>query len=318
MVTIANIADILAEKDNIVILCHSIPDGDTIGSAYALYDALKNIGKTVRIECADKFDQRFSHITDGIEFTEFVPQFVVAVDVADAKLLGKKQDEYKTVDLCIDHHGTNKPFAKITYVESTASSACEIIFDLCCKLCGDVNEFQAAALYTGIVTDTGCFSYSNTTAHTHSVVAYLMNKGIDCWQLNQKLFAKNKARLLLVATVLSEARFLYKDKVAVQYVDDKIKNRVGACDDDMGCLASLLQEVEGVMLGITIREMKKDTFKLSVRSKDPVSASEFCKKFGGGGHFNASGCTIEGSFDEVYPKIIAEAKETCIEAGIIE
>ena len=318
MFAIENVVKTLMEKDNIVILCHRSPDGDAIGSAYALHNALASFGKNVRIECADAFGSRFGFITEGIKFAEFEPEFVIAVDIADTKLLAAKQEQYPVIDLAIDHHGSHVPFAKMTYVESTAASACEIIFDIIMKMCGDVNKVQATALYTGVATDTGCFKFSNTTVRTHIIAAHLMGKGIDFAKINQKVFANSKAKALLEAKVLGKAQFFYGDNIAIQFVDDEIMKEVGACDDEVGALASSIQNIDGVMLGITIREAETNKFRLSVRSKSPVSAVNFCEKFGGGGHECAAGCTIEGNLADVYNYIVLEAINSCKDAGIIE
>lgn len=307
MFTVTDVAKMLKEKDKVVILCHRSPDGDTIGSAYALYDALKSIGKTVRIECADTFGTRFAHITDGIIFEDFIPEYIVAVDVPNVKLLGKKEEEYPEVDLCIDHHGTHVPFAKYTYVESTAASACEIMYEICSALCGEINEKQAIALYTGVATDTGCFKFSNTTIRTHLVAVKLMEKGIDCEKINQAVFSKTKNCAMLGANVVSKAKFYHNDKIAIQFVDEEIKEQNGASEEEVGILASLLQEIDCVMLGITIRQIDDNTFRISVRTKSPVSAAEYCKKFGGGGHNGAAGATLEGNLTDVYDRLLTEA-----------
>lgn len=318
MFTIENVAKTLREKDNIVILCHRSPDGDTIGAGFALYNALLNLGKTVRVECADAFGSRFAHITDGIAFEEFVPEYIVAVDVPDINLLGSKKEEYPEVDMCIDHHGTHVPFAKLTYVESTAASACEILYEVCCLLNGDINKTQAIALYTGVATDTGCFRFSNTTVRTHIVAAKLLEKEIDYMQIHQNVFAYTKTRSLLEATVMKKAQFFCDDKIAVQFVDEEIRETVGASDDDVCALASALQNINCVLLGITIRKTEEGKFRLSVRSKKPVSAAEFCKRFGGGGHMEAAGCIIEGVEAEMYASVVAEAKNILRESGLIE
>lgn len=298
----------LMANDDILILCHRSPDGDTIGAAFALHNALKRMGKNARIECADKFGDKFSHITEDVEFNIFCPEYIVAVDVPSKMLLGAKEEEYPLVDLCIDHHVSHNPFAKHIFVEYTAASACEIIYQLICEMCGDVDDFEAKALYTGIATDTGCFKFSNTTAQTHLIAAKLMLKDIDCAMINQKVFSKTKPCALLEAAVLNNANFYYDNKVAIQVVDENMLNEIGANDDDAGILASTLQAIDCVMLGITIREIG-NTCRISVRSKGGISSAEFCKKFGGGGHEGAAGCTIEGNSDVAFCKILDEVSK---------
>ena len=302
------VSEKLLANDDILILCHRSPDGDTIGAGFALFNALKRKGKLARIECADKFGDRFSHITENIEFENFVPKYIVAVDVPTKTLLGAKESEYPEIDLCIDHHASHTPFAKHTYVEYTAASACEIVYQLICEMCGDVDDVEANALYTGVATDTGCFKFSNTTAQTHFIAAKLMMKNIDAEKINQKVFSRTKSSILLEANVVSNANFYYDDKVAIQIVDEKMREEVGATDDDACALASVLQTIDTVVLGITIREIG-DNCRISVRSKNGVSSAEFCKKFGGGGHEGAAGCTIEGNSDVAFCKIYDEIEK---------
>lgn len=317
MFTTKHVADVLASKDNIVILCHRSPDGDTIGAAYALYDALCCIGKTARVECADPFGVRFAHITDGVEFPNFEPKFVVAVDIADTKLLGSKFEQYPVIDMCIDHHGTHVPFAQYTYVESTAASACEIIYEVCCELCGNVNERQAVALYTGMATDTGCFRYSSTTSRTHIIAARLMEFGVPVSEIHQTVFANSKTKVLLEANVISKMQFYCNDLVGVQYVSQKTLEALGATDDDACAVASTLNDIECIKIGITIREMEAGVYRISARSKSPLSAAKLCEKFGGGGHECAAGCTIVGNGFVIYSNLVEEAENLCREAGMI-
>ena len=307
---IEEVVKILHEKDKIAILCHCFPDGDTIGSAYALYDALKSINKTVKIECADNFGSQFTYITDGIEFEDFTPEYVIAVDVPTSALLGKIKDKYPEIDLSIDHHKTHIPFAKITYVQSEAAATCEIIYDICVALCGDINKTQATALYTGIATDTGCFKFSNTTAHTHLIAAKLIAKNVDCEKIHQFVFSKSKACAILEAVVLLKTNFYFDDKIAIQSIDRQTQTNLGVSDEDIGNIAGVLQNIDCVMIGITVREIDSNTFKISVRTKNPISASQFCQKFGGGGHENAAGATINGSISNIYNRLITEAKKS--------
>ena len=311
------VAETLSAHDNIVILCHRSPDGDAIGSAFALYDALCCIGKTARIECADPFGERFAHITDGIVFPDFEPQFVVAVDTADTKLLGTKFDEYPVIDMCIDHHGTHTPFAKYTYVESTAASACEIIYEICCELCGDVNLIQATALYTGMATDTGCFRFSSVTARTHAIACHLISYGVPFFDIHKKVFTETKVKALLQANVISKMQFYCNDLIGVQYVSKDLLETLGASDDDACAVASTLNDIDCIKIGICIREMGDGTYRISVRTKSPVSAAKFCQKFGGGGHECAAGCTMTGIEHVVYSSLVEHAKEMCDELGLI-
>ena len=309
MISIKEIADILLEKDNILILTHRTPDGDTIGASYALHSALSALGKTSRVECCDKFDMRFKSITKGVKFKKFEPSYIIAVDVAASSLLGSKEKEYSHIDMSIDHHESRTQFADIAYIDDKASATCEIMFELINELIGDITNYQAEALYIGIATDTGCFKFPNVTARTHQIVAQLMAKNINCGEINEKVFCKTKSRALLESAVASEAKFICDDKVMVQVVTKELQNKLGASDEDVGSIASTPQSIDGVLLGITIR-YDGTSCRLSVRTDSPISASEFCKHFGGGGHDKAAGCHIDDSLENALKLVIKKARET--------
>lgn len=309
----------LKEKDNIVILLHQFPDGDTIGCGYSLYFALTALGKKARVECADKIGARYNYITENVKFCEFSPEFVVAVDVADRKLLGSKSEDYPNIDLCIDHHGSNTDFANETYVDAESAAACEILYSIIKELCGEISKSAAAALYTGISTDTGCFKFTNTTAKTHLIAAELMKTGIDYGEINRIMFdTKTKARLYVESQALNTLKFLCNDKVAIMTITKEMRETSGAHDSELEGITGLPRTIEGVILGLTIRE-RNDTniCKISARSHAPVSASKFCERFGGGGHDRAAGCEIKLPKDKAFEVLAQAAEETFKEAGLI-
>lgn len=310
----------LKENDYIVILIHQFPDGDTIGCGYSLCMALKSLGKRVRVECCDEVGKRYNYITENVSFDEFEPKFVVAVDVADIKLLGSKADEYERIDLCIDHHGSNTDYALETYVDSSAAAACEILYETEKMLCGDVDKDQAAALYTGISTDTGCFKFSNTTAKTHRIAAELMEKGIRYDEINRIMFdTKSKSRIMVERAAMNTIKFSCDDKVAIMTLTKEMREKYNAHDSELEGITGLPRTIEGVLLGITIRERDDTSIcKISARTHPPISASDFCANFGGGGHERAAGCEIKADKETAYEMLLKAARETMKKAGLID
>lgn len=309
----------LSEKDNIIILLHQFPDGDTIGCGYSLYFALKKLGKKARVECCDKIGERYSFITEKATFEDFEPEFIVAVDVADTKLLGSKADEYNQIDLCIDHHGSNRGYATETYVDANSAAACEIIYEVVKALNGTVDKEIASALYTGISTDTGCFKFTNTTAKTHRIAAELIDTGIDFGYINRIMFETNsKARLVVESQALNTLKFLCDGKVAIMTITKESRISSGAHDSELEGITGLPRTIEGVVLGITIRERDDVNFcKVSARSHEPIDASEFCAKFGGGGHARAAGCEIDLPKEQSFEKLAQAAEEMLKSAGLV-
>ena len=171
-ISVKECADILREKDNILILTHANPDGDTLGSGFALCRALMKIGKICAVINADDIPKKYNYLFDDIVEIKFKPDYVVAVDVATVKLLGGLEEQYK-IDMCIDHHSTNTEYANLLLLED-APAACQIMYEVVLALGVEVDKKIADCLYTGLTTDTGCFRYDSTTAQTYRVAADLL------------------------------------------------------------------------------------------------------------------------------------------------
>lgn len=297
--------DFLSASDRIVILSHQSPDGDTMGSAFALYYSLTALGKQVRLECADGFPERFCLF--GLpEFDSFEPESVVAVDIADARLLGNALQKYATaVDLCIDHHPTNTAYAKRLLLDENAAATCEIIYRVIRKLKGSITMEIASCLYMGISTDTGCFKFSNTTPQTHEIAAELMRLGADYPQINVRFFeTKSRSRIMVERMALESMRFYFHDRCAVLVISREMISQTGADDSELDGVSAIPRQIEGVDVGVTIREKDACQYKISMRSSEQVDVSKICGLLGGGGHMRASGCVLEGNFDQVLQKVL--------------
>ena len=301
----------LAEMDDVVLLCHQNPDGDTLGSAFALHYLLRQLGKRSRVECADDFPKRYTFLWREYEPEEFSPKFAVAVDVADEQLLGSLMEKYKGgIDLCIDHHSSNQFYAKKTFLQPEAAAVAELVASI-------VGEFPQAKLteqiadciYTGISTDTGCFCYSNTTAHTHAVAAEMFEAGCDYATINYVMFEqKSLSRIAIEKEVLNTVEYHFNNRCALVWITTQMMERTGAFDAELEGVAAIPRQIEGVEAGITLRE-KDNGFKISLRTSEQVDASAICSNLGGGGHRCAAGCFIEGSLDTAKKQILAAVGE---------
>ena len=177
---VQQMAERLCAADNILVLCHKNPDGDTIGCGSALYCALKALDKNVAVLCSDAVPSRYS-FTAPVPFRgEFEPKTVVAVDVASVQLFGENNGvpQYtRHVDLCIDHHTGNSGYADFTLLDGNAAAAAELLYEVISEMGVEITPLIANCLYTGLATDTGCFRFSSTTANTHFVAAKLILAG---------------------------------------------------------------------------------------------------------------------------------------------
>ncbi len=304
-VTVAEAAALLSAADNILILTHHFPDGDTLGSGFALCRALRALGKHARVVCHDPFPEKYAYMWDGLEDEEFEPQFICAVDVADSKLLGATWGPLaERVDLCIDHHGTHRSYEKRLLLEDVGANAM-IMLQVIEAMGVTVDVPMADCLYTGIATDTGCFKYSNTTPLTHRMAAQLMDIGAHAEPINRAMFdIKSRARLALEQQALQSILFYADGKVAVMKITEEMLRTSGACEDDMEGLSPLPRQIEGVWVGATLRLKADGCYKVSVRTGMHADAAEICTLLGGGGHARAAGCTLCGSDDEVLNTLL--------------
>ncbi len=312
MITLTEAATLLSENDNFHILTHRYPDGDTLGCAYALCFALRTMGKYANVKVNGALPSKFSYLAENYVDQDFVCDYVVSVDVAAPSLLGDLEEEYSgKIDLCIDHHGSNSMVADNICVDSTCAAACEIIYVLLKAMKVEMTRDICNAIYTGISTDTGCFCYTNTTAQTHHIAAEIIDLGCDFAMINRVNFeTKTRAKLKMERMVYDTMEFYCGGKCAIIYTTIAMQKALGAGDDEMEGLASIPRQIEGVKMGITMREKEDGTFKVSVRTNDGINASDFCARFGGGGHPAASGCSIKGDLATVKYMLIKAAEET--------
>lgn len=295
----------LKEKDKFYILTHQYPDGDTLGSACALALALQRLGKKAKVLCSDIIPKKYDLLFEGLKKQNFEPECIISVDVADVQLLGNKLEKFATkIDLSIDHHASNKKFAMHQYTEPGSAATAEIIYNLLKIMDAEIDTAIANCIYTGISTDTGCFRYANATPRSYRIAADMLEKGIDACEINRIMFdMKSRERLEIERRVLDSMEFYCDNKCAMIYVTRDMMKKASATDADVEGLASIPRQIEGVLVGVTLREKKDGSFKISVRTDEKINASLICEKFGGGGHICAAGCSISDNLNEAKKKL---------------
>ena len=300
-------AEFLNTHDNYYILTHQSPDGDTMGSGFALCYALRSAGKNANVLCSDEFPQRYGFMYSDYEPQKFSPETIVAVDVADPKLLGSRLIQYgEYVDLCIDHHISNTEYAKRLLIYPDASAACEVLYRVLSEMGITLDRKIAECLYTGISTDTGCFKYGNTTKLAHAITAKLMDYDIDVERINREMFdVKSKARLKVEQYILSSMEYYLDDRCTIAAVTLDTIEEVGLAPEEFEGIAGMSVQPDGVKVGIIIKEKDKGKFKVSMRSASEIDVSAICQKFGGGGHVKAAGCTLEGKLEDIKLKLLS-------------
>jgi phosphoesterase RecJ-like protein len=289
-------AKILKERDNFLILPHIRPDGDAAGSAFGLWHALKKLKKTAFILAEeDEFPSRFDMINkkDGYAPKDFLPDCIIAVDVADRERLGNRGEKYPDIDLVIDHHPTNIGFGKVNLIDSSAPATGEIIYDLIKPLV-EIDEYIAKCLYVAVASDTGCFSFSNTTPKIMRIGADLMEVIGNVGEINHILFSMMTIGQLQMESMLIENMSFYCDgKIAIAIINDEMMKKTGISEEETSTFSQLPRKVMGVEISAIIKESSEGA-RVSLRSNGNVDVSELSTKFGGGGHKCAAGMTLSG------------------------
>lgn len=321
-ITLPEIAERLLSADRILLLSHTSPDGDTVGSVTGLSRGLRLCGKEVVCLCDVEIPQRNLFICgEGAYVTSCEVQendLVVSVDVASAQMLGGLRDTFEhRTDIRIDHHQTADNFATYYFVDPDAAACAEIIYELLCRLPFEMCEAVASPLYTALNTDTGGFRFSNTTARTHKIASALMEAGANASDICETLYEN-----ITIESLSSNALFLEKLQL---HLDGKVlflpitmadKERYGFTDENIEGYATLSRKIAGVELGMVLREKDNGAYKVSMRSRKSVNSAALCALFGGGGHVRAAGATIEAdSFEEACKKLLTGVMENIVFEG---
>lgn len=294
----------IAAARDVHIFCHKNPDGDTLGSAFALWAFLRSRGVRTAVRCTDPIGSVYDFLTDEYSEEEFEPACRIAVDCSDINRLGS----YSTLvfDVCIDHHGSQTFFANETWVDAASASCSEMILQLLERLDAQLTQYICDALYAGMSTDTGCFRFGNTTAATHMAAARLIALGARHTELNRQFFMqKTRARVALERAVYNSLDFRCGGQLAIVALTRSVLDETGAQPDDLDGLSDMPRCVQGVEIGVTIRE-EENYNKASLRSTH-VDISGVCRSFGGGGHAFAAG--FESTLP--IPELIEQVAQRC-------
>lgn len=315
------VAEALKSSQKVLVTSHMVPDGDSIGALLALGLGLEALNKEVQFCTEDEVPRmyRFLHgwerIVRPMEVNT-IPDTVVLVDCTSLERVG----ECLSKRLCghpriinLDHHTSNELFGLLNWVDESAGASAEMVYDLLTFLGAAINRPIANAIYTGIITDTGSFRYSNTTPRTLRVAAELMEAGIDNETIRVQLF---ETRTLEMLRLMGESlRTLQVDpdgRLAWITVTQETVSRLKV-SDEYGLFEGLInypRSIAGVEVAILFREIAPSVIKVGFRSKSWADVNQLAARFGGGGHRKAAGCVVGGEMDEVVRQVLALTRET--------
>ncbi len=307
-------AELIKKMDGkILVTTHKNPDGDAIGSSLGWYHFLKKLGKEAKIFYRDRIPYFFDFLPgiDKVETGEQIKgefDWVIITDVSDPKRTGFDQIPAKK-SLVIDHHITAEPFTDYYIVEPHISSTCELSYGIM-KLIEPnlIDTTVALPLYTGIVTDTGSFSYSNTSPQTHQIAAELMEKGVDPYLVYSSIFERNRInKFKLLELVLKTLEFTIGGKVAHITLFRRFLDQTGAYPEEAEGFINYPRSIEGVEVAVFFKEIEGEgKWKVSLRSKGKVDVAKVAKRLGGGGHKMAAGYETQGELEKIKRELFKE------------
>ncbi len=315
--TIEQLNNSIKTSKNILLVSHINPDGDTLGSMCGLYSLIKdNYKKNCDLAAVSKIPSIYKFlpyidIVKSIEYYDLSREYdlVINLDVAaidrcaDAQVLFNKAKQ--TVN--IDHHETNIGYADINFIESYASATAEVLVGIANSLNWKISKDTGVCLYTGIVTDTGCFKFSNTTQRTMQLARQMISTGVNPSEIYQKCYESNSKEMVLFQSYcVNKAEFLHNNTIAYTTVYKKDLEKFNYNGEDFtDGLTEKLRAIETTEIAFVVKELNSTTSKLSMRSKIK-NVAEICSAFGGGGHKLAAGAVIKAPVQSAVNLVLEE------------
>lgn len=315
--TIARIRDAIMRCDRFLITSHVRPDGDSIGSQMAMAYALEALGKSVRIVNRDAAAPPVLAFpgVDRIEIAEQVEgdyDALLVMECGDLSRTGVSGLEgYFTIN--IDHHPGNAMFGAVNWFDGSAAACGEMVFDVITSLGVRLTTEMAVHIYMAILTDTGSFHYSSISPRTFDICRQTLEAGIDPVLIARTVFDSNNiGRLRLFGAVLNSIQLDPSGRLALIYLDHHMARVAGGTYDDTEGLINLPLTVREIQAVAFFKEWDDGQYRVSMRSKGDIDVCSVAKQFGGGGHRNASGCTVPGPYAEaraVITRLVLDAVE---------
>lgn len=291
-ITIKEMAERMHDYDEFRIVYHIRPDGDCIGTAFALCLALQAMGKKCDVVGTHPVPNQHREMTDCVRMDAVENPVYIAVDSASPQRVGIYANKHFT--FCIDHHHNTFEDVDYRYVETDCGACSEIVFKLIKELGVPITTQIANFLYLAIMTDTMSFRTSDTRVQTFEIAAELARLGADTYNIGRQfMFLKSKGRLEVERCLRDSFHFSCDDRVLTGIIMLADLEAAGVLDSELEGINSLVDEVMGVRIGVTIRELPNGRMRCSVRTSGDLSADAFCKFHDGGGHFHAACCELD-------------------------
>ena len=311
------VLNLFGQYKHFALSTHLNPDGDALGSELAIYSVLKELDKRVHIFNSDPTPDNYhflpfrQHIKPPSEvqkvYSNFSPEVLVVLDAGSLSRIGDKlarQLQPTEFIVNIDHHQTSVPFGDINIIETQASSTSEIVYRIIQSSGLEIGKERAICLYTGLMFDTGCFRYSNSTSIAHKMAADLIEEGVSVDEVYRHVYdTVPKIRLHLLGDVLQTLETSSDGKIAWLKVTQKTLRKNGCDFSQLEGFVNYIRSIDSVEVAIIAGELENGFTKFSLRSKNRVDVGRICGLYGGGGHQKAAGCLIEKPIGEALAQL---------------
>ncbi|RRJ65401.1 bifunctional oligoribonuclease/PAP phosphatase NrnA [Paenibacillus oralis] len=308
----------LTEHDDFLVVAHVQPDGDAVSSTLAVGWLLSCLGKKYVMVNEGPIPKRMAYLRQAERIVDLSAEplnrkfdYVICVDCADFKRVGTTKELFAEGAklLNIDHHPTNDGYGDINLIVPHAAATAEILFDLIHFMGLELNETIATALYTGLLTDTGGFRYSNTSPKVMAAASKLLEYGVDGPGLSELLLEQmTLSQLRLLTRSLNGLQLTEDGKISWVVVTDEDLKSAGAVHEDMEGIVNYPRNIQGVEVGLLFKVIDEQAVKVSMRSAGKVDVAKVAQSFGGGGHVRAAGARVEGTLDTIVPRVVEQVR----------
>lgn len=321
-VEVSKLNKLISAHQKFVLTTHINPDGDAIGSEIAMTEYLRGSGKHAIIINNSATPNNYKFLDRHQEIIVYDEQHrhliseadaFIIVDISDwerLRTIGQLIKNMSAPKICIDHHHINYRFADLDIIHEEASSTGEIVYDFLVAVNFPINGIIAEALYTCLLSDTGSFRFSNTTAKTHRVASHLLELGINVREIHHLVYEQNsRSKMALLGEALRNLHYECEGRLAWFVLSQQMFESCQASHWDTEGFPEIPRTIEGVDVSLMFTELDEDKVKISLRSKGKVVIHQIAEKFGGGGHHYAAGALVNSSLNEIVPIVVNEIKQ---------
>ena len=318
----------ISEAETILLTMHENPDGDGLGSATAMYHYLKEVDKDCRIIQVSKLPLEYHYLNAGdiIETYDLdrhgkwiaKVDLVIIFDVGDFKRIREIKDQieqHNIATLNIDHHPhpEDHPFTH-SVVDLKAASTGDMVYDYIKTVRnGNITKAMAEGIYTAVMTDTGCFRYSNTDSHCHNIAIECIEVGVDTTSLYQRIYeSSSQARVALLGNILRDIHYELDGVFAWFVIDQKMMDDAKATNADVEGFSDFVRTIRGVEVAMMVKENADGSCRLNFRSKGKYKINGVASELGGGGHQFAAGAIVNESIGALLSRAVEKTRSAII------